>query len=124
MCLLWVLMIFLDCAQSPLQLGGELQDLEVRLRRYRLDRSGSPMMLCWLLLRKEESLELHPRSWAVIRLINVIKIWDVSKQHDLTTLLHGYLLGNQTTGAHLQQYCCVMEGIMEDLANLTGEMVR
>ena len=121
--LLWILAIFLEYAQSPLQLAGELQDLKIRLRRHGLDRFGSPLMLCWLLLRKEESLELHPRSWAVVRLINVIKIWDVSKQHNLTTLLHGYLLGNQTTEAHQQQYYCVMEGIMEDLATLTGEMV-
>jgi hypothetical protein len=123
-CLLWILSIFLEYARSPLQLVGELQDLQVRLQRHGLDRFGSPMMLCWLLLRKEESLEPHPRSWAVVRFINVIKIWDVSKQHDLTTLLHGYLLGNQTTDAHLQQYSCVMEGIMEDLANSTGEIVR
>jgi hypothetical protein len=82
------------------------------------------MVLCWLLLRKDESLELHPRSWAVVRLTNVIKIWDVSKQHNLTTLLHGYLLGKQSTEAHQQQHYCVMEGIMEDLATLTGEMVH
>jgi hypothetical protein len=122
-CLLWILAIFLEYTQSPLQLTEELQDLEIRLRRHGLDRLGSPRMLCWLLLRKEESWELHPRSCTVVRLINVIKIWDVSKQHDLTTLLHGYLLGNQTTDAHLQQYSCVMEGIMEDLATLTGERV-
>jgi hypothetical protein len=112
-CLLWILAIFLEYAQSPLQLAGELQDLNIRLQRHGLDRLGSPMMLCWLLLGKRESLELHPRSWAVVRLVNVIKMWDVSKKHNLTTLLHGYLLGNQTTEALQQQYHCVMEGIME-----------
>ena len=81
------------------------------------------MMLLWLLLGKEETFELHPRSWIVVRLINVIKIWDDSKQHNLTTLLYGYLFGNPTTEAHQQQYYCVMEGIKEDLATLTGEMV-
>lgn len=120
-CLLWILAIFLEYAQSPLQLEGELQDLKIRLRRHGFDRFGSPMMLCWLLLRKEESLELHPRSWAVVRLMNVIKMWDVSKQHNLGTLLHGYLLGGQTTEAHQQLYYRVMEGIREDMATLNEE---
>jgi hypothetical protein len=122
-CLLWILTIFLEYAQSPIHLAGELQDLKIRLQHHGLDRFGSPMMLCWVLLRKEESLELHPRSWAVVRLINVIKLWDVSKQHNLTTLLHGYLLDNQTTKAHKEQYYCVIEGIMEELAILTRETV-
>jgi hypothetical protein len=122
-CLLWILAIFLEDAQSPLQLAGELQDLEKRLRRHGLNRFGSPLTLCWLLLRKEESSELHPRSWTVVRLINVIKTWDVSKQYNLTTLLYGYLLGNQITEAHQQQYYCVIEGIIEELATLTGDMV-
>jgi hypothetical protein len=81
------------------------------------------MMLLWLLLGKEESFELHPRSWVVVRLINIIKKWDVSKQHNLTTLLHGYLFGNPTTESHQQQYRSVMDGTMEDLITLTGEMV-
>lgn len=71
------------------------------------------MMLCWLLLGKGESFELHPRSWAVVRLINVVKIWDISKQHHLTKTLYGYLLGKETTKAHQQQYYYVMEGIMK-----------
>jgi hypothetical protein len=74
-----------------------------------------------LLLKKEESLELHPRSWAVVRLMNVIKNWEVSKQHDLTRLLRGYLSDNQTIEAHQQQYYDIMEGIREDLATLNGE---
>jgi hypothetical protein len=114
-CLLWILVMFLEYAQSPLQLAGELQDLNIRLQRHGLDRLGSPMMLCWLLLGKGESMELHPRSWVVVRLINHIKGWDVSKKHNLTTLLHGYLLGNQTTEELQQQYHCVMEGILEEL---------
>jgi hypothetical protein len=122
-CSLWMLAIFLEYAQSPLQIARELQDMKIRLRRHGLDRFGTPRMLCWLLLRKEESLELHPRSWAVVRLINVIKMWDVSKQHNLTTLLHGYLLGNQITEAHQQLFYGVMEGIMEDFATSTGEIV-
>jgi hypothetical protein len=112
-CLIWILSIFLDHAQSPLQLERELQDLKTR------HGLGSPMMLCWLLLGKGESFELHPRSWAVVRLINIIKMWDISKQQNLMTLLHGYLLGNQTTEARQQQYDSVIEGIMEDLATLT-----
>jgi hypothetical protein len=120
-CLLWILTIFLDYSRSPLQLAGELQDLKIRLQRHRLDRFGLPMMLCMLLLKKEESLELHPRSWAVVRLMNVIKNWEVSKQHDLTRLLRGYLSDNQTIEAHQQQYYDIMEGIREDLATLNGE---
>jgi hypothetical protein len=58
-----------------------------------------------------------------VRLINIIKVWDVSKQHNLTTLLYGYLLGNQTAEAYQQQYHRVMEGILEDLATLIGEIV-
>jgi hypothetical protein len=120
-CLLCILAIFLEYAQSPLQLEGELQGLKIRLRRHGFDRFGSPLVLCWLLLSKEESLALHPRSWAVVRLINVIKTWDVSKQHNLTTLLHGYLLGDQTTEAHEQLYYRVMESIREDMATLNEE---
>jgi hypothetical protein len=121
MCLLWVLTLFLEYAQSaPSQLTAELQDLEGRLRRQCLDRFGSPMMLCWLLLRKEESVELHPRSWAVVRYINVIKTWDVLKQQNLTTLLQSYLLGKKATEA---QYHRVMKSIMQDMAILIGEMV-
>jgi hypothetical protein len=124
MCLIWVLSLFLEYAQSaPLYLAAELQDLEGRLRRQRLDRFGSPMMLCWLLLRKEESVELHPRSWAVVRHINVIKTWDMSKRQNLTTLLQSYLLGKKATETQRQQYHLVMKGVMQDMATLIGEMV-
>jgi hypothetical protein len=55
--------------------------------------------------------------------MNIIKIWSDSKQYNLTTLLYGYLFGNPTAEAHQQQHYRVMEGIMEDLATSTGEMV-
>jgi hypothetical protein len=122
-CLIWILMIFLQYAQSPLNLALELQDLNIRLRRHGLDRFGSPMTLCWLLLREEESFKLHPRSWAVVRLINIIKMWEVSRQYNLTALLCGYLLYNQTTAAHQQLRYYIMEGIVKDLDSLTGEMI-
>jgi len=122
MSLLWILAIFVEYTQSPLQLTEDLQDLQIRLQRHGLDRFGSPMMLCWMLLRKEKSLELHPRSWAIVRFINVIKTWDVSRQRNLMTLLLGYLLGNLASEDHQQQHNCVMEGIAEDLATLTKEM--
>jgi hypothetical protein len=123
MCLLWILTIYLEYAHSPVQLTGELQDLYLRLRHRGINQSVSHLLLCWLLLRKEESLELHSRSWAVVRFMNVIKTWDVSIQHNLTALLLGYLLGNQTAEALQQKYDFVMEGILEDLA-LTEEEVR
>jgi hypothetical protein len=54
--------------------------------------------------------------------MDVIKMWDFSKQGNLTTLLLGYLLCNLTSEAHQQQYNCVMEAMMEDLAPSTKEM--
>lgn len=124
MCLLWILVLFLEYAQSaPSELAAELQNLEGRLWRQHLDRFGSPIMLCWLLLRKEESVELHPRSWAVVKHINIIKTWDVSRQQNLTTLLQGYLLGKRVSEAQRQQYHGVMKGVMQDMAALIGEVV-
>jgi hypothetical protein len=122
MCLIWILTIFLEYALSPGELEGELQRLKIRLQRHGLDRSGSTLMLSWVLLRKEESLELHPRSWVVVRFINVIKTWDVSRQRNLTALLLGYLRGNLASEPHQQQYKCVIKDIMEDLATLAEEM--
>jgi hypothetical protein len=122
-CLLWILRIFLEHAQSPLELVGELQYLQIRLSRHGLDRFGSPMMLCWLLLREEEILELHPRSWAVVRLLNIIKVWNISRQHKLTTLLYGYLLCDEANEAQQQQHYSFMKDIMEDLTTLAARMV-
>lgn len=121
-CLLWILRIFLEHAQSPLELVGELQYLQIRLSRHGLDRFGSPMILCWLLLREEDILELHPRSWVVVRLINIIKVWNVSRQHKLTTLLYGYLLCDEASEAQQQQHYSVMKEIMDDLTTLTAHM--
>ncbi|OCT47840.1 hypothetical protein CLCR_03413 [Cladophialophora carrionii] len=119
-CVLWILSIFLEHARSAVEIAAELQRLEERLRRHLLDRSGSPMMLCWFLLRDEKSSQLHRRSWAVVRHVNLIKMWDVDKQRNLTALLHGYLVFDETTAeAQHQLYHSVMEGIMEDMANLT-----
>jgi hypothetical protein len=118
-CLLWVLAIFLDHAQSPDQLADELQQLQDRLKRHQLDRFGSPMMLCWMLLKKEESGDVHPRSWVVVRHISVIKKWDADKQSDLSTLLNGFLLGNEPAEAQQRRYHSIMESIMKSEESLS-----
>lgn len=118
MCLFWILAIFMEHAQWPLKLAGELQDLQHRLIRHGLDRSGSPMMLCWVLLRDDDSGGLHPRSWAIVRYISVIKPWDGDKQQNLTRLLHGYLLRDNTTEAQQRQYYGVMENMMTEVRTL------
>ncbi|KIW69241.1 hypothetical protein PV04_05128 [Phialophora macrospora] len=123
-CVLWVLSIFLEHAGSAVQIAAELQDVEDRLRRHGLDRSRSPMMLCWVLLRENEqssSSHVHPRSWAVVRHVNLIKMWDVDKQRDLTALLHGYLLVDRTAEAQQRLYHSVMEGLMGDMESLTED---
>ncbi|KAJ9611185.1 hypothetical protein H2200_004368 [Cladophialophora chaetospira] len=122
-CLLWVLSIFLEHAQSPGHVAAELQDLQRRIRLGHLETCGSPMMLCWLLLRKEEPIAVHPRSWAIVRHINLIKMWDLRQQRGLTTLLVGYLLIDQTAEAQMRQYNAVMEGVMEDMAGLNAESI-
>ena len=114
MCLLWVLSIFVEHAYSPPQLFGELQELQERLRRQKLDRRGSPLLLFWALLKKEDSGELHPRSWATVRFLSVIKVWSGEKQQALATLLHGYLLSCEPAEAQRRRYYLVMEGLMEE----------
>ena len=102
---------------------GQLQDLVIRLQRRGLDRFGSLLRLWWLLLKKEESLELHPRSWGAVRLLNVIKVWDDSRQDNLAILLCNYLFANSTAEAHQQQHNLVMGAIVEDLATLTRDVL-
>jgi hypothetical protein len=89
--LLWILAIFLEYGHSPVTLKAELQRLQMRLLKHGLDRSGSTVMLCELLLKKEEYLEVHHRSYPVVRIMNVVKAWNIRQQGDLARLLYGYL---------------------------------
>jgi hypothetical protein len=124
MCLLWLVSLFVAHARNPTALALYLDALLAQLSPYGLDGStssshsstGSPMMLCWLLLKRDETLELHEISWSVVRHVNVVKAWNPRVQHALAALLYGYLAGEAETDAHQRRHDLLIEGVLRDMA--------
>ena len=114
-CLFWIFAIFIEHGQSPESLGFELEKLRLRLVRHGLDHYGSNLMLCELLLKEENSVEVHIRGWQLVRIMNLVKAWGIERQDDLASLLYGYLSCTYSLDVEGQHYERVMNQIKLDL---------
>ena len=73
---------------------NELIRAQTRLVDHHLDEEGSLEKTWQLIMTQQEApqLQLHPRTWSVVEIVNVVKHVNVATMDALSRLLLGYLL--------------------------------
>ncbi|KAK5233075.1 hypothetical protein LTR47_005939 [Exophiala xenobiotica] len=80
--------------QGPKERRVQMMQAQDRLREHNIDQEGSPQQAWQVLMTQAETpnLQLHPRSWSVVGMVNVIKHLSMSTMGSLSQLLLEWLL--------------------------------
>ncbi|KAK5219908.1 hypothetical protein LTR72_007439 [Exophiala xenobiotica] len=80
--------------QGPKERRVQMMQAQDRLREHNIDQEGSPQKAWQVLMTQAETpnLQLHPRAWSVVEMVNVIKHLSMSTMGSLSQLLLEWLL--------------------------------
>jgi hypothetical protein len=121
-CLFCLCGIVREYASNLVRLSSELDKLKLRLENYELayGQCTSTVMLSEFLMIQEDRMEVHDRWWPVVRIMNVVKTWNVVRQTDLSRCLYGYLSDDHTKEEEQEDYERILGQIKRDIEVLHG----
>ena len=90
--------------QGPKERRKQMMRAQSRLREHNIDQEGSPQRAWQVLMTQAETpnLQLHPRAWSVVEMVNVLKHLSVSTMDSLSQLLLEWVLPE--TYEHVEEY--------------------
>ncbi|OQU98273.1 hypothetical protein CLAIMM_04082 [Cladophialophora immunda] len=96
--LLFIFDVFVEVTESTHGGASPRRDPLVAVQKrfvdHRIDKEGSPEKVWQVLMTEQEAprLQLHPRTWPIVEMVNAIKHLNISTVDALSQLLLGYLL--------------------------------